>query len=209
MNIAVFGATGALGEQTMRQAIERGYHVRVLVRTPAKVKLSHENLAVVQADVMRDSSAALAEKLTGVDAMISALGEGTKLGITKLYSAGTQTILDAATQAGIQRFVCVSSSGTDVTDDEAWWYLRLVRRLLINPYIDQARMEERVRQSNLDWVVVRPAMLTNGRKKGSYRLAPNHNPKGGVQISRADLAAFLLDQIQSDTYLRQFVAIAY
>lgn len=209
MIIALFGATGGLGEQVMKQALDRGDCVSALVRTPAKLTIKHANLSVVQADVMHDGRAVLAEKLAGVDAIISALGEGATLGITKLYSDGTQAILDAAKGAGIPRLVAVSSGGTDVTDDEPWWYLRLVRRLLINVYVDQARMEERVRQSGLDWVVVRPAMLTNGQKKGAYRVQLNHNPKGGLRISRADLAAFMLDQVQSDQYLHQFPAVAY
>ena len=69
-------------------------------------------------------------------------------------------------------------------------------------YWDKFRQEHVVRESDLDWVIVRPAVLTNGPKRGRYR----HGPRVGSwlltrRVSRADVADFMLEQLTSDTYL--------
>ena len=209
MKIALLGATGGLGKEILKQGLERGHSIDALVRTPEKVETKHELLNVVRADVMKDSKDSLAELLAGSDAVISSLGTGMSLGITKLYSQGTSKLIAAMQQSKIRRLVVVSSSGTCPTLEEPWWYLWFVRRLLVNVYIDQARMEERIiATNNLDWIIVRPSQLTNGKRK-QYRVRLQHNPKGGYQISRADTADFMLKQLEEDTYLHELPALAY
>ena len=209
MKITLFGATGGLGQEILKQGLELGYSIDALVRSPNKVETKHERLEVIQADVMKDSRDRLAELLIGSDAVISSLGTGMSLGITKLYSEGTNNVIAAMQQAQIPRLIAVSSSGTDPTTEEPWWYLWLVRRLLVNVYVDQAKMEERIASAkDLQWVVVRPSQLTNGDKK-KYRVRLRHNPHGGYKISRADVADFMLKQLKDDTYLSEFPALAY
>ena len=158
---------------------------------------------------MKDSIDSLAEKLADSDAVISSLGTGMSLKITKLYSEGTKNVVSAMQQAQIGRLILVSSSGTAPTTEEPWWYLWFVRRLLINVYVDQARMEEQIISTkNLEWVIVRPSQLTNGKQK-EYRVRLRHNPKGGFQISRADVAGFMLKQLTDDSYLHELPALAY
>lgn len=209
MKIILLGATGGLGKEILKQGLEQGYLIKALVRTPDKVETKHELLKVVRTDVMKDSKDSLADLLAGSDAVVSALGTGMNLGITKLYSEGTSKLIKAVQQSNIRRLVVVSSSGTDPTTEEPWWYLWLVRRLLVNVYVDQARMEERIiNTKNLDWTIVRPSQLTNSDKK-KYRVRLRHNPKGGYQISRADVADFMLKQLKDDTYLYELPALAY
>ena len=209
MKIALLGATGGTGQEILKQGLALGHTIRVLVRSPEKVETEHERLEVIRADVMKESAEALAEKLGSSDVVISSLGTGTNLGITRLYSEGTERVASAMKRAGIERLIAVSSTGTDPTNHEPWWYLWFVRRLLINVYVDQARMEQDLMVSDLDWIIVRPSQLTNGEKTGEYRVAPRHNPEGGVRISRADVAHFILDQLGKDTYSRQTPALAY
>ena len=209
MEIALLGATGGTGQEILKQALNLGHSVRALVRSPGKVETRHERLEVVQADVMKESAEALAEKLGSSDVVVSSLGTGTNLGITRLYSEGTERVVAAMKQADIERLIAVSSTGTDPTKGEPWWYLWFVRRLLINVYVDQARMEQNLMASDLDWIIVRPSQLTDGQHKGFYRVAPRHNPEGGFRISRADVADFILGQLDKDTYLRQTPALAY
>ena len=209
MKIALLGATGGLGKEIIKQGLEQGYYIKALVRTPDKVKTKHKLLEIIRADVIKDSTDYLAALLAGSDVVVSALGTGTNLGITKLYSEGISKLIEAMQQSKIRRLVAVSSSGTEPTTEEPWWYLWLVRRLLINVYVDQARMEERIADAeNLDWIIVRPSQLTNKGKK-KYRVRLRHNPKGGYQISRADVADFMLKQLKDDTYLYELPALAY
>lgn len=209
MKLAILGATGGTGLELTKQALASGHTVRVLVRSPEKVETEHERLEVVKADVMNEPADELAEKFGPSEVVISSLGAGTNLGITRLYSEGTDRIIAAMNKASLRRLIVVSSVGTDPTTDEPRWYLWLVRRLLINVYVDLARMEQNLMATDLDWIIVRPSQLTNGEKRGVYRVAPRYIPEGGIRISRADVADFMLKQLEQDTFLRQTPALAY
>ena len=196
-------------EELTKQALALGHTVKVLVRSPEKVSLKHDRLEVVKTDVLNESDSALAEKLGGSGVVLSALGVS-NLGITQFYSDTAKQLVAAAQQARVKRLMIVSSVGADPTDHEPWWYLWFVRRLLINYYVDMARMEQFVIDTaNLEWIIVRPTYLTNGDKTGVYRVTPRHAPKGGIRISRADLADFMLKQLGQNTYVRQTPALAY
>lgn len=210
MELAILGATGGTGQELTKQALALGHTVKVLVRSPEKVTLNHGRLEVVKIDLLNDSAASLAEKLGTSEVVLSSLGTGTKLGITRLYSEGTKQLVAAMQHAHIKRLLVVSSVGTDPTNDEPRWYLWGVRRLLINVYVDLARTEQFLMdQSDLDWIIVRPSQLTNGKKTGVYRVAPRYIPEGGIRISRADVADFMLKQLKQDTYVRQTPTLAY
>ena len=221
MNLAILGATGGTGQELTKQALALGHTVRVLVRSPGKVTLRHERLEVVKADLLDESASTLAEKLGRSEVVLSALGV-LGLGITHFYSDTAKLLVAAAQQADVKRLLLVSSVGADPAEHEPWWYLWFVRRLLINYYVDMARMEQFVMDTvtesvtdtvtetgGLEWIIVRPSYLTNGAKTGVYRVTPRYAPKGGVRISRADLADFMLEQLEGDTYVRQTPAIAY
>lgn len=210
MKLAILGATGGTGQELTKQALAFGHTVKVLVRSPEKVVITRDWLEVVKTDLLNESAAALAEKLGESEVVLSALGVGTDLGITRLYSEGTKQLVAAVQHAHIKRLLIVSSVGTDPADHEPWWYLWLVRRLLINHYVDMARMEQLVMdRDDLDWIIVRPSQLTNGKKTGVYRVTPRYIPEGGIRISRADVADFMLKQLEQSTYVRQTPALAY
>ena len=209
MNLAILGATGGTGQELTKQALALGHTVKVLVRSPEKVTIKHDRLEVVKTDVLIESDSALAEKLGGSEVVLSALGVS-NLGITQFYSDTAKRLVAAAQQARVKRLLIVSSVGADPTDHEPWWYLWFVRRLLINYYVDMARMEQFVMDTaELDWIIVRPTYLTNGEKTGVYRVTPRYAPKDGIRISRADLADFMLKQLGQNTYVRQTPALAY
>ena len=221
MNLAILGATGGTGQELTKQALALGHMVKVLVRSPAKVTLRHERLEVVKADLLDESASTLAEKLGGSEVVLSALGV-LGLGITHFYSDTAKLLVAAAQQARVKRLLLVTSVGADPAEHEPWWYLWFVRRLLINYYVDMARMEQFVMDTvtdtvtetvtgtgGLEWIIVRPSYLTNGAKTGVYRVTPRYAPKGGVRISRADLADFMLKQLEVDTYVWRTPAIAY
>lgn len=213
MNVAILGATGGTGRELTAQALALGHTVKVLVRSPGKVTLRHDRLEVLKADLLGESAPTLAAKLEGSEAVLSALGV-LGLGITHFYSDTAKLLVAAAQQARVKRLMLVSSVGADPSEHEPWWYLWFVRRLLINYYVDMARMEQFVMDTvtetgELEWIVVRPSYLTNGQKTGVYRVTPRYAPKGGVRISRADLADFMLKQLEGNTYVRQTPAVAY
>lgn len=210
MRLLVIGATGGTGRELVKQALERGHHVTALVRKPAKLRMAHEGLTVVQGDVLDRSSVEAAAR--GQDAVLSALGHKRWFYPTRILSAGTANVLRAMEASGVRRLVCETSLGLG----ESWGRLGLYYTLFVIPVIlpfyfwDKGRQERAIRASELDWVIVRPGVLTNGRKRGVYR----HGSKVGnwlwtVRVSRADVADFMLNQVTSGQYLRSAPGVCW
>ena len=141
----------------------------------------------------------------GQQAVLSALGARTH-GRTTVLSEGTKNVIRAMERQGVRRFVCESSLGVGDSRGQLgllfdWIVLPLWLR---HVYRDKEVQERDIKQSHLDWVIVRPALLTNGPRTGVYQVGLKYNRSSIVpQISRADVADFMLKQLTDDTYLRQ------
>lgn len=202
MRILIIGATGGTGKELVAQALERGHQVTAFVRKPGKLKIQHERLTVHQGNVLDHSSVEAAVK--GQDVVLSALGHKRLFYPTRILSAGTENLINAMNRHGVRRFICETSLGVG----NSYGRLGLYYTLFVIPVIlqfywwDKHRQERNIRDSSLDWVIVRPGALTNGKKRGVYK----HGPRVGnylwtVRISRADVADFMLNQISDDQYL--------
>jgi putative NADH-flavin reductase len=130
----------------------------------------------------------------------------------RVYTEGTRHLTETAVRAGVRRFVAVSAEGAGVDPHLLAPAYRAVLRIPVvaRLYPDIARMEDELRARNdLDWTVVRPPILTNGRVRGAYRTALGPVVPRGLRLSRGDLAEFLLKVAESDSYSRARVSIAY
>ena len=208
MNLLIVGATGGTGQQLVSQALERGHRVTALVRKEPSAE-PRPGLITVLGNVLDPSS--LDHAVQGRDAVLSALGHKQWFRPTRILSEGTQNLIGAMRRHGVRRFVCETALGIS----DAWWQMGLYYTLFVRPLIlplyfwDKNRQEAVIHASDLDWTIVRPGMLTNGPKRGHYR----HGPRVGhwlwtVRISRADVAAFMLDQLTDARYVRASVGLA-
>lgn len=208
MNLLIFGASGGTGRCLLEQALAQGHHVTAFTRSPEKVTAQHPNLKVVKGDIQDYDSVAMA--MPGHDGVLSALGVYLFRKNTVL-SDGTRNIIRAMEAHGVKRFVCESALGIGDTRDQTSLFVEFVfyPLLLRHFFPDKERQELHIRQSNLDWVIVRPGRLTNGRQTGNYRhgFGPHEKIKGVV--SRADTAEFMLKQLTDDTYLRKTPGLSY
>jgi len=200
--ILIVGATGGTGRQLVAQALERGYTVTALARNPSRLQVTHPRLTVVRGDVQDGASVDAA--MQGQDAVLSALGHNRYFGPTRILSRGTGHILRAMEARGVSRFVCETSLGIG----DSAFRLGLFYTLFIIPVIlpfyfwDKTRQERMIAASRAEWVIVRPGALTNGAKRGVVRHGSSvGNALWAVRISRADVAAFMLNQLESDTYV--------
>ena len=210
MRLIVFGASGKTGREIVTQALERGHQVTAFVRRPEKLGLSHERLSVARGNVM--DAASVDAAMPGHDAVLIALGHRRYLGPSNIVSLGTQHIVDAMKKHGVRRIVCETALGVGDSAGRLGVYYTFFVIPFILPFYwyDKGRQERVVRDSGLEWVIVRPGQLTNGRKRGQYR----HGPKVGnylwsVSIARADVADFMLNQIGETPYLRTAVSVSY
>lgn len=208
--ILIVGATGGTGRQLLAQALERDYTVTVLVRDPARLHVDHPRLTVIQGDVL--DYGAVETAMRGQDAVLSALGHKRFFYPTRILSEGTRNILRAMEKHGVWRFVCETSLGIGDSIGRMGLYYTLFVIPVILPFYfwDKTRQEEMIAGSNVDWVIVRPGVLTNGDKRGRCR----HGRHVGsflwtVRVSRADVADFMLNQLESDTYLRTAVGVCW
>jgi putative NADH-flavin reductase len=205
MKLAIFGATGGTGLEVVKQALVAGHVVTALARTPAKLNLDNPALTVVQGDVL--DPVAVEKVLTGADAVICSLGN-TANNPDFVVSSGTQVIVDAMQKLAVRRLIVVSSLGVgDSKDQVPFFFKALMKTVLKKAMQDKERQEQIVRASSLDWTIVRPGGLTDGPQTGSYKSGTDPKITAG-QVSRADVADFVLKQLTDATYLHKAPAVA-
>ena len=207
MKILILGATGATGQLIVRDATASGHHVVALVRAKASSNLP--GAEVIEGDVRDEET--LAHALNGCDAVVSALGTGMGLREVDLLTVATRALVAAMTRAGVRRLICISALGIgDSRNHGGFVFDRLFQPLLLGPaYKDKDRQEAAIRASSLDWVVIRPAMLTNGAARGRIRATTDLAGVNGGKIARADVAQFVLEQLTTDTWLRRTPVILW
>jgi len=204
VNIAIFGATGRTGRHLVDQALAAGHRVTALVRTPASLPLAHDRLRIVPGDV-RDP-ATVAGVIAGQDVVLSALGPN-QHGTVSLCGDAMAAILPAMAAHGVRRLIALSAYGAADSHDRNL-YNRMLWLMQKEKMVDKEHMEARIRQSDVDWTIVRPAALSNGSHTGHYRLGTDLRITITSRISRADLADGMLWQIADATYVRQAPVIA-
>ena len=210
MKIAIFGATGGTGRELLQQALERGHQVTAIVRDPAAVTLTHARLQVKAGDAMRPAS--FAHALQQQDAVLSAIGISSFWASLKpmtFHRQSAQNIVDQMAKAGVKRLVCLTSVGVLAKPIGPLFYRWLVKPLLRNKYEDMRQMEQIVRASKLDWTIVRPFRLVDGEQTGHYRVGVSGALDNAGSISRADVAEFMLGQLDTQANWQRSVAIAY
>jgi putative NADH-flavin reductase len=203
MRLFILGATGGTGRQLIGQALARGHQVTAFVRSPEKLGARQQGLSVQQGDP-RDA-AALNVALSGHDAVLSALGPPGPRRSTILRDSARSTV-SAMQSAGIRRLLIVSAA--ILFEDMGVLAALLRRTLLRNVVVGSGEMEQIVTASNLEWTIVRPPRLTNAPPTGRHQVADNRYPPGKRALSRADLAHFLLDELDQRIHLRQIVGQA-
>ncbi len=203
MKFLLIGATGPTGAEIVRQGLALGHDITALVRNASKVAVSDPHLHLVAGDILhsRDVDAAMA----GQGAVICSLGTGVTFKHVTLFSEGTQHLLDAMHRHAIRRIVCITGIGAgDSRGHGGFFYDRVIEPTLLRTiYEDKDRQEELLRRSDLDWIIVRPGQLTNDKATGKTRVLLDLAGVTVGKVARADVSAFVLQQLTSDTFLRK------
>ena len=205
--VLVLGATGGTGQQVVAQALQRGHDVTVLVRSPQRLTTPAERLRVLTGSVTDDGQV-LAAAVRGQDVVISTLGVGNSLKSSGLIARSVPAIVQAMESQGVRRLIFTSAYGVGATRRDVPILPRILMRLLLRDvYADKEAGDDDLRRSSLDWTLVYPVTLTNGPGTGRYRVGERLTLHGVPTVSRADVAHFILTQVEDDTYVRKGVLI--
>ena len=210
MRLTVFGATGAVGQEIVRQAMAAGHEVTAVVRDPARLPegLGAEPHTVVPLG----DPVAVRAAVAGRHAVLSGLGaRGRKAG--DVAERLTRRVLEAMEAEGTRRLLVVSAApvGPEPADDPLLdrTVRKVIGAVLKEVYADLTRMEAALAASAADWTSVRPPKLTNGPLTGTYRTVVGGTPRSGRSIARADVAHAMLTLIDEPAAVGQGVGVAY
>ncbi len=221
MRLAIFGPTGGTGRRLVERAIAEGHDVTAFVRNPSRITARHQRLRVVVGDAF--DPAAVREAVADNEAAICVLGSRTPSNPLHprrpgdpngVASAGTENIISAMKEHGLRRLICQTAWGVGESRRNpglagAFFMNVLVPPLLRDEYADKEAQEKLVGESDLEWIIVRPMILTNGPWTNDYRASIDLKPGRRPYISRADVADFLVKQLTDDTFVRKTPAIGY
>ncbi|MDP4504982.1 NAD(P)-dependent oxidoreductase [Nonomuraea turcica] len=211
MRLVVFGATGGIGLEVVRQGLDLAHEITAVVRSASRLPAElHARLDVVEADVMDPD--AITPAVKGRDAVITAIGPRGR-DATTVHADSVASIIKAMRRAGVRRLLTVGASGmvADAGDGPLTRYVLkplIVQRLLRQSFADLAASEELVRAADLDWTIVRPSRLTNAGRTNRYRTARDLSVRGGMSTTRADVADCMLELIGDRTSVRHVISVA-
>lgn len=210
MKLTVFGATGGIGQEIVRQALGSGHQVTAVVRDPARLTVTGAGLEVRRADLTDPQ--ALRPAVAGRDAVLSGLGARSRKD-AGIAARLTRTVLGAMDAEGVRRLLVVSAGPVGPDPEGAALVDRAMRGLisgiLKDVYADLREMEDELARSATDWTAVRPPRLQNKPLTGSYRTVVGGFPLKGRFIARADVAHAMLAMIDDPTTVKQGVGVAY
>ncbi len=208
MKIVVFGASGKTGTLITEQALAKGHQVTAYIRRAGSLLQQHPNLKVITGSL--NDTGKLKEAISGADVCVSALGGGSLIKHSPEITAGIHTIVSLMEQEGVKRLIYLSSLGAG----ESRKIMRPLIRFFIAdimlrvPLADHTANEKRIAKSKLQWTLVRPAGLTNGPKTGRLKHGKSITIlKGNPQISRSNVASFIIEQLSDTSYINTGVWI--
>ena len=208
--IALFGATGQTGQLFLRAALAGGYQVKALVRHANKLTQKSARLTVIEGDVL--NSADVYKTVEGTDIVVSLFGH-VKGSPEWLQTNGTKNIVAAMKTHNVGRIISLSGGGLPFPEKDkpkfADYVIRTIMKVAVPKVLNDAVAHHEVLvASGLKWVIVRGPRLTNDARKGQYRVGWV-GVNASTKISRADLADFILTQVEDETFDRQMPFVSW
>lgn len=210
MRLTVFGATGGIGQEIVRQALASGHEVTAVVRDPSRFPITGPDLEVFKADLKEGES--LRAAVAGRHAVLSGLGARRRAD-AGIAAKLTRSVLWAMEAEQTRRLLVVSAGPLGPAPERTplldRTMLAVVNMLLQDVYADLRAMEEELARSATDWTSVRPPRLLNKPLTGAYRTVVGGSPRSGRTIGRADVAHAMLAMVDDPATVKQGVGVAY
>jgi putative NADH-flavin reductase len=215
--LALFGGTGSMGRHFLKLALDEGYSVKALIRNPAKLELVHQNLTVIEGDVLNPTD--VEKSIENTDIVVSLFGhsfgkKGGQKAPPDLQTRGTSTIVNAMKRFGQKRIISLSGGGVPFPEKDRPKFfpdkvISFVMKTFFSTLIEDGKNHVKVlKESGLEWMVVRGARFTDDFKHYNYRVGWV-GVNSGASIGRKDLAHFILTQLEDQTYNYQMPLVSY
>ena len=203
-SVVIFGGTGEVGRIIVDKLLQQGRSVKVLTRNPVS-ESSHANLHLIEGNVL--DALAVKRCIEFQDIVIIALGFNNSSRDT--MSTGTANIVSAMRENKCERLVCLSAQGAGESWDhmpEAFKAMVSNDPILAASFKDHTLQEQIVKASNLSWTLVRPTEIVDQVESGEYCV---NGYKDGLtfQISKYDVAHFIVDEAFNNAFVRQVAMI--
>lgn len=209
MKIVVFGASRGVGLEVVKRALKAGHSVTAFVRSPEKFVLTHSNLTVFKGDSM--DAEAVEKVIAGQEAVISALGP-TRPPVPHMMENSAKNIIAGMRKHGVRRLVSTTGAGVRQPDDQPKFFDHFIGFLLNllakDVVMDSVANVKVIRESDLDWTVVRFPRLVDGEGKGRYQVG-YVSKSSGTQLARADGADFILKELAEMKWLKKLPVASY
>src|SRR5476651_421511 len=206
MNILIFGATGGTGRQLITQGLSQGHKITAFVRNPAKLSINNKNLLLVKGSVSIQENVEAA--MQGQDVVISVLGSNASDSLWKsntIVSDAVKNIILGMKKKKVARLLFIASFGVN---KKIFLPEKLfIRIFLRNVFADILKQQMLIEQSELDWTIAHPARLVDSPKTGNYKVSEDLPIGLFSNVSRSDVADFLLKNLNSTRYHRKIVTI--
>ena len=207
MKLIVFGATGSVGIQIVKQALEQGHSVTAFTRSPEKLAgVSQQNLYIFKGDILNLQD--VDNAIENHDCVLCSIGDG-KIG--KVRAIGTQNIIEAMKKANIKKLICQTTLGLrdSYGNLNFIWKHIMFGFLLKKSFQDHQLQEQYLFSCNLNYIIIRPSAFTEGAITNNYKFGFDGNYKNlSLKISRADVADFMIQQVISNQYFKKAVSIS-
>lgn len=206
MNITVIGASAGVGLETVKLALQRNHKVTTLSRS--KIDINNANLTTIIGSALVKED--VEKSIQNADALIVALGTGTSIKATTLYSTFAKILLALNKEQNLQMpIIILTGFGAGDSINYYPWYMRIVFNLLLSKvYADKTIMENMLTPTAMKWIIARPGILNNKPLTQNYRVETTLSK--GIKmgsISRMDVADFMIKQAENPTHIHQYCSL--
>ena len=211
MTIAILGSTGFLGKVVLKKALEKGYQIRTLVRTPEKLGEFKDRVEYTQGSISQPDK--LEETVIGTEVVISTVGPPQiNPGNPETYKNALENLVAILEKNNIKRYIHTGGAAHLGGENENWSMgrknLRLVLKIIAKPILRTKHLEwEVLKKSKLDYTLVRPPGIMKKKFKGKGVIADEKN-LARIKVNVEDLADFILEQINSKDWIRKAPLVA-
>lgn len=210
MKILIIGATAGIGRAAVNRALAQGHQVRAFSRSAHTIAIEHPNFEAMEGDARHSDEVTRA--LEGSDAVIQALGIPASFemltGPVTLFSSATSILIPAMQKQGVKRLIAITGYGAGDGRSKIPPLQRLGFELVFaRAYADKDKQEQLIKESDLDWTIAGPGVLTNGPSTGRYQILAEPSEWRNGLISRNDVAEFMAQELREPRFLHQTPAL--